>query len=209
MEQAEIFSNEQVDPGALPDFQRVELTPVVPAYLSWALITQTAFWLILAGAAVAVIWLPLPFDPADWPGSRALPLPFVMLAIMGAVYARLDARTRAWALREHDLVYRHGVVWRKTVILPFARIQHVEAMHGPLERYLGLMRLKCYTAGGLEADLTVKGLDAGSARRVRQYLLEQIGASADAEVDAAGASSTLPSSQGSGMQAGEIGRGSD
>ncbi|MFW5927042.1 MAG: PH domain-containing protein, partial [Wenzhouxiangella sp.] len=72
------------------------------------------------------------------------------------------------------------VVWRKTVIVPFARIQHVEAVHGPLERYLGLMRLKCFTAGGMSADLTVKGLDRNDARRVRQYLLEQIGKTSDA-----------------------------
>ncbi len=175
MEQGEIFSNEQVEASTLPDFQRVALTPVVDAYLPWALVTQTAFWLILAVAALVVP--KLPFVPLE--GFWWLPLPAVGVAIVGAVYARLDAHTRAWALREHDLIYRYGVLWRKTVIVPFARIQHVEAVHGPLERYLGLMRVKCFTAGGMTADLTVKGLDRVNARRVRQYLLEQIAETAD------------------------------
>jgi hypothetical protein len=177
MEQGDFFTNEQVDPSSLPEFQRVALTPVADAYLPWALITQTAFWLLLALAALVVPMLPfLPLEGFWW-----LPLPPVSIAILGAIYARLDARYRAWALREHDLIYRYGVVWRKTVIVPFARIQHVEAVHGPLERYLGLMRVKCFTAGGMTADLTVKGLDQASARRVRQYLLEQIAESADGE----------------------------
>lgn len=177
MEQGEIFSNEQVEASTLPDFQRIELTPVVDAYLPWALITQTLFWLLLA--VVALVAPMLPFVPLD--GFWWLPLPPLGVAVIAAVHARLDARYRAWALREHDLIYRYGVIWRKTVIVPFARIQHVEAVHGPLERYLGLMRVKCFTAGGMTADLTVKGLDHSSARRVRQYLLEQIGAAADGD----------------------------
>lgn len=179
MEQGEIFSNEQVEASTLPDFQRVELTPVADAYLPWALVTQTVFWLVLALAALLVPMLPfVPLDGLWW-----IPLPPLAVAVTGAVYARLDARTRAWALREHDLIYRYGVLWRKTVIVPFARIQHVEAVHGPLERYLGLMRVKCFTAGGMTADLTVKGLDRSDARRVRQYLLEQIAEAADSEED--------------------------
>lgn len=182
MEQGEIFSNEQVEASTLPDFQRVPLTSVADAYLPWALITQTAFWLILAVAALLAPMVPfVPLDDLWW-----IPLPPLAVAAFGAVYARLDARTRAWALREHDLIYRYGVLWRKTVIVPFARIQHVEAVHGPLERYLGLMRVKCFTAGGMTADLTVKGLNHSDARRVRQYLLEQITETADHEEDVDG-----------------------
>ncbi len=185
MEQGEIFSNEKVDASTLPDFQRVELTPVADAYLPWALITQTLFWLLLAAVAVVLPLLPFEiFDVMVEMGFWWLPLPPLGVAVIAAVHARLDARYRAWALREHDLIYRYGVVWRKTVIVPFARIQHVEAVHGPLERYLDLMRVKCFTAGGMTADLTVKGLDRASARRVRQYLLEQIAASADGDEQA-------------------------
>jgi len=171
----EPFSNEQVELSTLPDFQRVEMTPVPATFLPWALISQSAFWLIFALGTVIVPRLPfVPMAPSWW----------LTLAVVGmwgivAVLTVFDARARGWALREQDLIYRYGVIWRKTVIVPFARIQHVEAVHGPLERRLDLMRLKCFTAGGQTADLTVKGLDRASARRVRQYLLEQIGESAE------------------------------
>jgi hypothetical protein len=173
----EAFSNRQVADSELPDFRKVRMTPVAPGYLTWALVSQTLFWLVMVLAALIVQWLPFAADRSLW----WLPLPPLSLAVMGAIYAVFDARHRAWALREHDLVYRYGVIWRKTVIVPFARIQHVEAISGPLERKLDLMRVKCFTAGGMSADLTVKGLDRSSARRVRQYLLEQIAAAADSD----------------------------
>jgi membrane protein YdbS with pleckstrin-like domain len=173
----EAFTNRQVDLADLPDYQLVDLQPVSERYFKWALLTQTSFWVVVAGA----LWvLPhLPFATIDWKWWIALPLGSMALALVTTVYFALDARVRAWALREHDLVYRYGLFWRKTVILPFARIQHVEALQGPVERYLDLMRLKCFTAGGLSADLLVRGLDSGSARKVRGFLLEQIAEAAE------------------------------
>jgi membrane protein YdbS with pleckstrin-like domain len=168
------FTNEAVAFEALPDFRRIELTPVIDAYRPWAVVTYAWFWLALALGGAVLPWLPFDVFSGLW----WLALPPACIAAISVVYAVFDARHRAWALREHDLIYRYGVIWRKTVIVPFSRIQHIEAVHGPLERYLGLMRLKCFTAGGMTADLTVKGLDKSAARRVRQFLLEQIAESA-------------------------------
>jgi membrane protein YdbS with pleckstrin-like domain len=171
----EDFSNAQVEVSQLPDYRSVPLSPVAAGYRPWALISQVSFWVILA---IGLWILPrLPFATIDLVGWYALPIASLLLGLITAVYVAVDARVRGWALREHDLIYRYGIFWRKTVILPFARIQHVEAIQGPLERYFDLMRLKCFTAGGLSADLVVKGLDSASARRVRGFLLEQIAAS--------------------------------
>jgi membrane protein YdbS with pleckstrin-like domain len=182
------FTNAQVELKDLPDYRLVDLQPVSSCYFKWALFTQTSFWVAVAG----LLWvLPhIPFVNINWDWWIALPLASLGLALVTTFYFALDARIRAWALREHDLVYRYGLFWRKTVILPFARIQHVEALQGPVERYLDLMRLKCFTAGGLSADLLVRGLDSNSARRVRGFLLEQIAdgaeSSGEAEVEEQG-----------------------
>ena len=164
------FSNQAVAIDRLPDYRRVDLNPVARSYYSYSLATTAAFWLTLLVIAAFLPRLPfLPFDPGPWSV-------FAMSAatIWFTVIAWLDARRRGWVAREHDLIYRSGVIWRKTVIVPFARIQHVETASGPIERLFGLQRVKCFTAGGMMADLSVEGLDAHSARQVRQYLLEQI-----------------------------------
>jgi len=176
------FTNRQVELQDLPDYRLVDLQQISPRYFRWALLTQTSFWLVVAG----LLWvLPhMPFATINWDWWIVVPVGSLGLALLTTLYFALDARVRAWALREHDLVYRYGLFWRNTVILPFARIQHVEALQGPVERYLDLMRLKCFTAGGLSADLLVRGLDSNSARRVRGFLLEQIADGAELSAEA-------------------------
>src|SRR5690606_18051858 len=114
--------NAQVKAADLPDFRRVQLQAAAPAYLPWSLINQSAFWLLMVAVVAVLLWFSfLPFGLADRFWSWLLVgLPLVF-AVLGCVYSRLDFRIRAWALREHDLVYRYGVLWRKTVIIPFAR----------------------------------------------------------------------------------------
>ncbi len=164
------FSNRQIRPGSLPDFRRVDLDPVATSFMPYAVLVQVAFWLVLVLAVVLLRFLPFsPLVPAWW--IAGVPL---LAGTWFGTLAWLDARRRGWALREHDLIYRYGIIWRKVVIVPFARIQHVETSSGPLERLFGLMRVKCFTAGGMTADLSVVGLDTGNAKKVRQYLLEQI-----------------------------------
>lgn len=162
------FSNSTIE--SLPDFRAVDLRPVASAYLPYSLVTTGGFWAIVVLAGFVGPRLPfVHFDPGLWlVGGLLLP------AIWFTAMTWLDARKRGWAVREHDLIYRSGVIWQKTVIVPFARIQHVETASGPIERAFGLMRVKCFTAGGMMTDLSVEGLDQASAKRVRQYLLEQI-----------------------------------
>lgn len=166
------FANQPVDPDSLPDYRDAPLQAIHPNYVLRIVIGLVIFWSLVIIAVLVGPRLPfVEIEPARWHWIGVL----VLFAWSVLVDAWLDPRARGWAIRTHDLIYRYGVVWRKTVIVPFARIQHVEAINGPIERMLGLMRVKCFTAGGAGADLVVKGLAQRDARRVRQYLLEQIG----------------------------------
>lgn len=169
------FSNRPVAAADLPRYHEAEMTPACKGFLHWSLLVSLLFWGVLALIAWGSSLLEfMPNYGMHWPTGVLLGL-----AALSVPHAVLDARYRAWGLREHDLIYRHGVIWRKIIVVPFARVQHVTVSHGPLERRFGIMRLKCFTAGGMSTDLTALGLDAEAARRVRQYLLEQIATSAD------------------------------
>ena len=167
---ASAFSNAVVAIADLPDFRDAPMQPVSPRFTPYAIFSAAWFWLLLMVAMVFVPQLPrLDFDLPGW-----LPaLPGVAL-LWFCMVAGLDARRRRWAVREHDLIYRSGLIWQRTVIVPFSRIQHVETASGPVERAMGLMRVKCFTAGGLTADVVVEGLERELARQVRQHLLAQI-----------------------------------
>mgnify|MGYP001545275344 FL=1 len=73
------------------------------------------------------------------------------------------------------MAFRSGLYGRKTVMLAFARIQHVEVSSGPLQRKYGLASLKFFTAGGTGVDLKVDGLARERAEQVRTFIMEKRG----------------------------------
>ena len=77
---------------------------------------------------------------------------------------------RGYVLRDKDLTYRAGWIFRKVTTIPFNRIQHSEISQGPLGRLFRLNRLKIYTAGGSASDLSIPGLDPEVAVRLRDFV---------------------------------------
>ena len=77
---------------------------------------------------------------------------------------------RGYVLRDKDLTYRAGWMFRKVTTIPFNRIQHSEISQGPLGRLFRLNRLKIYTAGGSTSDLSIPGLDPEVAVRLRDFV---------------------------------------
>lgn len=164
------FSNQSVALPEIPDYRDVEFEPVAESFRRYTVLSTLLYWLPpLVIVSAAQFFPAIPF----FPGMLVVIALAVAVSAIG-VYRWLDASYRGWALRDHDIVARAGVVWRGVTVLPIARIQHVETTHGPLERAHGLARLKLYTAGGLTADLIVIGLARETADRLREFLVEQI-----------------------------------
>lgn len=164
------FRNETIPAEALPGFETVRLDAVSPHFARYRLLSVGVRWLAVAlvlGVLPGAQWAP-------WLGHPGAPLLALLPGTLFGWLAWLEARRRGWALREHDLIYRSGLLVTRTTVLPFARVQHVETVSTPLERAFGLVRTICYTAGGVSADLIAAGLDQDTAGRVREYLLRRI-----------------------------------
>jgi uncharacterized protein len=82
-----------------------------------------------------------------------------------------DTRKR-YALREQDLHFSSGLLFRKIVSQPISRIQHIELKRGPFERRAGLATLEVYSAGGSQHTFEVPGLEVANAEHIRQYILQ-------------------------------------
>lgn len=122
-------------------------------------------------AAVAEIALDLPFRE----GILTIPMAIAVITIIIVVP---PIRHEAWrfALREDHIYLRHGVLFRTTSIVPYARIQHVDTRHGPLDRWLGLASLVIFTAGTRGAIITIPALPAEESERLRDHLAALSGA---------------------------------
>jgi len=176
-----VFENTTIDSARLPRAADVDWQPVDPSYRRARLVVAVFFSVLLAfvvaaigtilGRAVAneggevstwLLWL-------LWPpvGAALIAWPFVSVPRMG------------YAVREHDILYRSGVVWRTITAVPYNRIQHGETETSPLDRRFGLATLKLYTAGGSGGDLRIAGLSAEIAEQLRVFVLERIGAAVE------------------------------
>jgi membrane protein YdbS with pleckstrin-like domain len=87
-------------------------------------------------------------------------------------YTILSDKRKFYSLREQDLSYRSGLIFRKTVSQPMLRIQHVELKRGPIDRKVGLAKLQVFSAGGALHTFEIPGLPLETAENIRQFILD-------------------------------------
>ena len=96
----------------------------------------------------------------------------VGLTIIGSIADVVAGRrVRAWgyAERAEDLLVRRGVMFRRTSVIPYGRMQYVEVTAGPFERAFGLATVQMHTAAAA-SDARIPGLPAAEAARLRDQL---------------------------------------
>jgi len=158
--------NRPLDPDLLPSVAHIPWRRLDPRYPRVVLLSSLLSWLV-AGIAGAV-FVTLELLPLTWLGFAII----WGLLLVPAAMAWPTARVKRYAIREDDVLFREGLLWQSMTALPRSRIQHIETESGPIERALGLITLKCYGAGGHQADLVIPGLDTDLGHRLRQHLLD-------------------------------------
>ncbi len=144
--------------------------------------TIQAVWLLQAvvpslviGGLLAAGFAFLPVgDP--WMGG------VVALAVFLVAAALAVLRYRSWAyeVREDSLYLERGVITNVRTVVPYVRIQHVDASRGPVERAFGLATTVVYTAGSRGADVSIPGLTPERAEDL-QARLKRLAIAAEGE----------------------------
>jgi hypothetical protein len=172
-----MFENLQIAADDLPQVETVEWQRMDPKFrsrqLAGALVTIV---IIAVGAGILNFFLAFAAQGSDPDFSAGwLWVSFAGLALLLAAWPFLSVPRMRYAVRERDIVYRHGVVWHTVTAVPFNRIQHVEKSSTPLDRRFQVASLQLYTAGGSSSDLKIRGLPARSAEKLRMFILDKIG----------------------------------
>ena len=166
------FTNLQIDIEQLPRAEELQMLPMAAVYPREAL-TQS---LLIFVPLFALSFIPqfLPAIPLQVKSSLLwLPPLELLIGTLLTVLEMKQIKVKAYALRDHDIAYRSGLFWRKTTLLLFSRVQHVEVTSGPLQRKFGLASLKFFTAGGSSVDLKIEGLLREDAERLKEFILRR------------------------------------
>jgi len=150
-------------PGATPD---------------WQALPRRGAWLAALGGAMLLFPAGLPLFFVARATGLASPWIAVPAALLGALAGawmsvKRHRRTR-WKLDDEGFAVRRGNWWQSETHVPLSRVQHLDLKRGPLERGAGLSTLVVHTAGTRVAALSLSGLDAADAERLRERLSRQL-----------------------------------
>ena len=96
-----------------------------------------------------------------------------VFCVCSIVWPLIAVPRRGYVVREKDLLYKSGVLWRSVKAFPFNRVQHTKLHSTPLDRRFGLASLSVFPAGGGLGN-RVRGVGRETAERLRVYISERI-----------------------------------
>lgn len=164
------FSNRQIDTHSLPDAEEIEYQSVLPLYHKGLIISTLLSWgsIALAATITGVV--------LEWAWFFVLILVAICLILMIGNLCILGKayRYRGYAIREHDIHARRGIIKGTRASIPYKRIQQVAIEQSVVARYLGYHNLVVWTSSMGIGEITINGLERTEAERIKAYILAQI-----------------------------------
>jgi membrane protein YdbS with pleckstrin-like domain len=164
-----MFHNLSIDPVSLPKAKEADYHQLEPRYRVIRLLGSLIFWAFVLGGLGIGTWLA---PPHWWKTVAWIFLP--LLAILRIGYQWLSFPYMQYALRERDILFRLGWLWKASTVVPFTRIQHAEVEQSFFERMYDLATLNVFTAGGSSSDLAIPGLKHEQAKAIRDFVLGRV-----------------------------------
>jgi len=166
------FSNETIDTLVLPQFEDVQLMPLHPSYLKVIWFNIALVFGTIAIAAGFGFYFIIELQPYRLAISGA----YIFIILLTIVINVINFKTRGFAFREHDVIYRSGAISINTTIIPYNRVQHVAIHESLVARWLDLATIEVFTAGGVGGDIKIPGLEKNHAAAIKQLVVGKIDA---------------------------------
>jgi len=167
-----ILDNKSVSIDDLPKLNSEDFIPIESKFRTYLLLRNSLFFIIPFIGIIALhifsvladnIWL-----------QYTLYSVVLLLWLYSITIVILGFSHKAYILRNHDIVYKTGFIFRTTTVIPKNRIQHLEIRQGVLLRIFSLSKLVIYTAGGNASDLSISGLKPDVAEKIKEEISRKI-----------------------------------
>jgi membrane protein YdbS with pleckstrin-like domain len=165
------FENNQLLTDQIPRIDQVVYEPIEKNYLWMSLVQNAIFLMVLFG--VGMIFLVTVFLDSFFLNLIKFMGAWLIFAIVLITLSWMGFYRKGFALRERDVTYKTGLIFKSITTIPFNRVQHCELKKGPMEEMFSISRLRIYTAGGMASDLSIPGLDPVKAESMKQFILKK------------------------------------
>lgn len=168
----EKFTNESIDLESLPKFEEVIFTPLQSNYFNVLVFNLIVSLLI---SILVYVGLELITKDSFFKNSIILiPIGLILIFSIMFLFVKLGFKKRGFAIRNHDIIYRSGIISENTIIVPYNRVQHVAIHRGFISRKLNLATIQLYTAGENSADIKIPGLLDEEAIKIKELVSSKI-----------------------------------
>ncbi len=166
----ENFTNETIDTKQLPRFEEVELSSLHPKYWNVVVLNTSVFFVLLALVLTFILYKVEQLNSL---------IPYILIGfgivLLFVFYlTRIGFKKKGFAFRNHDVIYRSGIIATNTMVIPYNRVQHVALHEGFISRYFGLAKVEIFTAGGSSSDIEIPGIAKEEAENIKQLLMGKI-----------------------------------
>lgn len=166
----ENFINETIDTSTLPKFEEVQLLPLHPNYWKVIVFNSIITYTILGIGAGTIIYFIEEIQPYTY---YILGLYLLFISISFTI-SKISFKTRGYAFRDYDVIYKSGAIAINTDIIPYNRVQHAALHEGFIARKYGLAAIEIFTAGGAHSDIKIPGIEKEQAEKIKQLLMGKI-----------------------------------
>lgn len=166
------FSNNPIDLTQLPKFEEVQLKGLNPKYITVLLFNFSLFLILVIGGFSTLFYFKQDaFSNMIW---MTVVVGIVLFLAGLVLFTKFSFHKKGYAFREHDAIYKSGLISETTTIIPFNRVQHVALHQGFISRKLGLASIELFTAGGSSSDLEIPGLLLADAQLIKNLVSQKI-----------------------------------
>lgn len=97
-----------------------------------------------------------------------------ILALGNVWLVPLAYRYKGFAIREHDISYCSGLIFPKTITVPFCKIQQVNVGQGLFPRMFGLYEVEVENGAQMLSSLVIPGLTAERANDIKELIMQKV-----------------------------------
>lgn len=100
-----------------------------------------------------------------------------ILAVAAAINLMLIPKAvafKGFAVREHDITYRSGIIFPSVTTVPFRKIQQVSIRQTPASRIMGLYSVSVSSGAQTLSEIRIPGLTGKRANEIKTLITEHI-----------------------------------
>jgi len=138
-------------------------------YLKVLFYTNLILHSIIFVFVIALLVVSLVFDWTLIPFYICITVLLASFIIFNLIVPKLEYHRFSFEVAEDQIQIKSGVIWRKVVLIPMVRVQHVQYKSGPILRKFNLASISVSTASGFHQ---IPGLPQSYARQLKDIIGE-------------------------------------